>query len=830
MTSTFTEGPAPRFGMQTPIVRSAEINAPGGPTMTMTSDSEAILSDPNDPFSLVSLSGTATVDGRTTSSEYSAASKALVHTSPEGRVTTRVIDNLGRVVSSQFGDLAAVTASYNSLGQLETVTSGDGDTARVTSFTYGADGFWASVTDPLGRTVDYERDPAGRITTKTLPGDIDILLGYNTAGELDKLTPPGRPERTFTYNLHGQIESIVPPLVDGGGPTTFDYNDDRQLASVSFPGNEEVRYEYDPQGRVQTIELYEGGLPAATYSMNYVIADQLDSITGPGAQTISYSYQGDLVVGESWGAVVEGSLSWTYDNALRLASETVAGGSTIIFGYNDDDLLTSAGAFLITRNSSNGLAQGASLGVVNDTWTYNDFGEVTSHAVTTNALTVYSVNYSYDEVGRIRQKVEAIGGVTDTYDFVYDLRSQLIEVQKNSAVVESYSYDDNGNRVSATVDGIPSAATYDDQDRLLTYGGASYSYAPVGQLASRTEPGEVVTVYDYDAVGSLQRVTLPDATEIAYGIDGLGRRVQRAVDGMVSQRWLYDHIQPVAELDDQGNVVSQFVYIGGNVPVYLVKGDTNYRLVADQVGSVRLVINTTTGDIAQRIDYDSFGNVLSVTNPGFQPFGFAGGLYDAATELIRFGSRDYQSSTGRWTAKDSIDYVGAQLNRYVYVRSDPINWHDPDGQLRIDADSFPAGKDEQKLLRKLRQALRKLSGKRGTRDVRNSAPGKLRRVRDMLDPRWRKIWRDSSLVYDENCSAAFTRTLADGTQEIHIGPFFLDSRFRRTDLEKVILHEYLHSAMDEPYQMEIGYEEHGTIDQIIETHLGYPGPPNPADP
>jgi uncharacterized protein RhaS with RHS repeats len=79
----------------------------------------------------------------------------------------------------------------------------------------------------------------------------------------------------------------------------------------------------------------------------------------------------------------------------------------------------------------------------------------------------------------------------------------------------------------------------------------------------------------------------------------------------------------------------------------------NDRLQAsDQLGSPRLVINASTGVIMQRMDYDEFGVVLMDTNPGFQPFGFAGGLYDPQTGLVRFGERDYGAPTGRWTVKD----------------------------------------------------------------------------------------------------------------------------------------------------------------------------------
>ena len=63
-------------------------------------------------------------------------------------------------------------------------------------------------------------------------------------------------------------------------------------------------------------------------------------------------------------------------------------------------------------------------------------------------------------------------------------------------------------------------------------------------------------------------------------------------------------------------------------------------------------IRVATGLVAQRMDYDEFGNVLSDTNPGFQPFGFAGGLYDRVTALVHFGAREYDSHAGRWTAKE----------------------------------------------------------------------------------------------------------------------------------------------------------------------------------
>jgi RHS repeat-associated protein len=80
----------------------------------------------------------------------------------------------------------------------------------------------------------------------------------------------------------------------------------------------------------------------------------------------------------------------------------------------------------------------------------------------------------------------------------------------------------------------------------------------------------------------------------------------------------------------------------------------------------------------QRLDYDSFGRVLRDTNPGFQPFGFQGGLYDPDTGLVEFGCRWYDAETGRWISKDPILLDGG-WNVYAFCDNDPINRTDPSG-------------------------------------------------------------------------------------------------------------------------------------------------------
>jgi RHS repeat-associated protein len=114
------------------------------------------------------------------------------------------------------------------------------------------------------------------------------------------------------------------------------------------------------------------------------------------------------------------------------------------------------------------------------------------------------------------------------------------------------------------------------------------------------------------------------------------------------------------------------------IPMKTASGISQF-LLTDQVGTLRAVADTS-GNIVKRIDYDSFGNIIADTNPAFSvPFGFAGGLHDRDTGLVRFGARDYDPVIGRFTAKDPIDFDGGDTNLYAYSMSDPVNFVDPEG-------------------------------------------------------------------------------------------------------------------------------------------------------
>jgi RHS repeat-associated protein len=607
----------------------------------------------------------------------------------------------------------------------------------------GFTGYLAALQDPAGNTTTYEtRDNVGRPTTVWLP---DHTLNpnslysvvYDLDGNATWLTVPpatsGSSSHEFTPNTLDLLGTYTPPQVNPAlNPisTTYNYNADHQITSIVVPessGSLTTSYNYDSFGRLSSILDQSSGVAR---EFTYNSSDQLQTATREGSSVLTNTYQGFLKTGTQWTGNVTGSVARTYDNFFRVTSQTINTASPVNYTYDNDNLFTGTSspgpAFTVTRDYANyyGRVTGSTLGAVSDSMGsaslpgYNGFGELTNYSATTNAgatTTVYALsNVLRDSNGRITSMTEAINGINsevNAWSLVYDARGRLTAATRGSNPTNQYGYDPNGNRT--TLNG--NTWTYDAQDRLLTAAPSlSFTYTNDGTAVTKLN-GNVAYTYTYDLSGVLIEAMVPPANgyyrRVNYAVDALNRRIgrtvtwdkpigQHAIITAINQGFLYDDKQRVvAELNSSGGVTSIFVYgTRANVPDYMYQpaSGLTYRIISDWVGSVRLVINATpgssnVGQVMQQLDYDEFGNVLatSVDNScaatvqcfPFQPFGFAGGLQDRESGLVRFGVRDYDPQVGRWISKDPIRFHGGGTNLYAYAGGDPINHIDPAGEF-----------------------------------------------------------------------------------------------------------------------------------------------------
>lgn len=731
----------PVLGLRAPVVSSrAEFMGSGtGMLKRYTSESrEATLFNPSDPTSIATYTETRTTNGRPYTTVYDANERKFTTTSAAGRHTYRYIDTHGRTTSFQVGSLRPTTYTFDDdpggTGLVKVAERSDPAITLRSAFSYypvvpTMGGYLSGVSHSrnasVAQSTSYSTDDFGRVTLSTTGSDT-TNLGWDLDGNLSTVVPPGAAQHEQKFTALNQLKEYIAPVLQSGQPpltTQFTYTEDRQPWTTTFPGGDLVTNDYDPL----TGKLAFGFDGSTGSSVGFEYFSNLENATGqaPGRMkaanavrggygtNLSFTYLNRLLASSSWSGAVTGSVGWGYDNDFDVISETITDGTgasaAIKFGYSDldryltcaslDSCSPAANALAVTHNA-NGLLSSVNFGNLIESYQYDSFGQLASKTANLSATALLQSTYDSnswtaanrrDGLGRIVHREESVrGGASTTFDYTYSPEGRLIDVLKNGAPYEHYAYgSQNGNRTAATTPSLTVTSNqiqYDNQDRLKTYGPYSYTYTPNGELLTKTANNvspAVVTTYAYDHFGNLLNVTR-GGTVITYIVDGMNRRVGKMIGSTMVRQWLYrDGLKPVAELDGQGHLISTFVYASNsNIPDFMVRGTKTYRILTDHVGSPRLVVNVSDAtDTPFQAEYTAFGEVTITGTPDFIPFGFASGLYDVDTGLLRFGARDYEPTSGRWTQKDPVLFDGDQTNLYLYAHGDPVNFLDQSGLL-----------------------------------------------------------------------------------------------------------------------------------------------------
>jgi RHS repeat-associated protein len=615
---------------------------------------------------------TADRSGHVTNYTYNAFSEPLTVTDPLGNVTRNTYDAGGNLTETEAADGGKTRFTYDSSGNILTITD---PTDRVTTRSYDARGQLASITDPGGNTTQVTVDAEGHVTSVVEANGGLTAYAFDAHGNLVQVIDPKGHLRSVTYDNFDRLVSVTDAMgradlrtYDGAGnltsltdrdgrTSTYAYDAASRLVSKTVPGAGSAAYAYDGFGRTVSAVNDTAGLVLSYDDLDRVVSET-STPTTPGALptwTFTSTYDANDNVTAVQGP--SGSTAYTYDADSRLTQVTPPAGGSHDLGYD-----------LVGRQTSLTRPNG-----VNDTISYDLAGNLTSlHSVLGSTL-VNQADYAYNAAGR-RSNLTTLAGTTS---FGYDAVGRLTSASfpaGSGLQDEEYTYDTLGNRTS-TVGSPVGSGTYDDANRLLGDGRATYEYDLEGNLLSRAVTASgATTTYTWSAEHQLVGIRLPDGSVTTYRYDPVGRRVEVA-RGASTSRFAYDGQGIAAEYDGSNTLVASYVHDPKSpTRTFVMTRDGElYSYLIDALGSTT-ALTTSTGATAASYAFDAFGKVVksgSVTNP----FTFAGQVFDGATGLYLFPLRAFDPTLGRFLSEDPL----GSINQYPYCSNNPTNVLDPTG-------------------------------------------------------------------------------------------------------------------------------------------------------
>ncbi len=644
-------------------------------------------------------------------------------TDADGGVTNFAYNSSSDLTSLTDPDGTTTTWTLNSQNDVTQETDGQGNS---TSFTYNSSNQLTSYTDADGNVRTYQYDSAGQVITETLYATAaDAVAGqnaedtlhysYDSSGNMTSESDDDSSD-TYTYDSQNRLTSVTETSVDA--PTvvlTYQYaatgtQPTGVSATIDGVADYQDAYTYNSQGQLTAITRtgQSGGDAVAdeTIDLTYNAAGQVETID---------RYQGGQLAVEA---------DYSYDSAGRLVGLVYEQGTTVLASYSYSYAAAAeSGEAAAASTPSPWLPGGAML----------------------PATSVQSIDTAgLDQAISPEQLVAGVTSLDGSVAYSYDAEGQLTAATYSGSSVqpnESYFYDANGDRTSST----SSAAVVIGADNEVLFDGTyTYTYDADGNETAKfidvhdtgvLAAGDTgLTQYTWDAGNRLVRVTTsasyggtPTQT-VVYLYDAEGRWIGENVEnasGLVTHetRFVYDGNQIVLQFDENlsggtGSVTTMTAadlshrYLWGSATDQLLSdeqllpstsgggaGGEGYDLtqpgtvvlpLTDNLGTVRdlaicdLTSGTTT--VVNHLDYNSFGVLLSQTNPPTGNiaavdclFGFTGRAFDTNTGLQNNDNRWYNASVGRWESPDPDGFTAGDTNEYRYCDNSPANATDPTG-------------------------------------------------------------------------------------------------------------------------------------------------------
>ena len=711
-------------------------------------DRQTSLTRPDTTVFSTSYDDTSASPGRTLTSPVTSTTSRVVTTTSNGlgKPTRTTVTDAGATVYSkvdtQYDALERVSQvslpytgaspsywtqkQYDPLGRLLKVIPADGS-ASSNNIAYSYSGNAVTVTDPAGKQRKWKKDARRRTTEVDEPdpsnGNTLTLATTYSYSPLNRLTQiaQGSQTRNFGYDGLGRITSKSTPE---SGSVSYTLTNFGKVSSRTDARGVITNYSYDGINRLSQVSYNVGstGVPATptvsyAYGTNTALYNNGRMITmtdGLGTENYTYDKLGRKIQVQRTIYNVNYTTGYAYNLTSGVTQMTHPSGRVVKRSFD------AIGRLQTLQNNSTSANYATSFGYnaarqltgftfgngVTASYTYTaQRSQLSALTYAHSGTNVVSLSYGYTQNGGNNgQRTSITDGVDTgrTESLTYDSLNRLTAATTSGSTnypawALSWTYDRYGNRTAqtATVGSPPSNSTpVNSANQTTGIGSSTFTYDANGNLTKDDN-----YQYTYDAESRLVQVQ-PAAGGTAittYAFDGQGRRsVKVAVGQSGSNRTftLYAGAKIVSEFND----VSTATYTTGTTPH------------AAPTDSVSTLLYQHQDHLTTRATTDQFGNVATLK--GHYPFGDSwyetgaamGSVSRKFTRYMVEGElpnsvlhqsmyRQHSARIGRFQTPDRLRgniFAPQRLNRYSYVRNDPVNRTDPKG-LDDDGDSISSG-------------------------------------------------------------------------------------------------------------------------------------------
>ncbi|WAR23257.1 WAPA-like protein, partial [Mya arenaria] len=524
----------------------------------------------------------------------------------------------------------------------------------------------ASLTD--GSWLNLEYDQSLLTTIRHSEGSY-VVVRYNVRNRIQSmelLNGTANEKVVYEYDFKGELLTSVRTNSDS---TTYTYNPDNSLNTISFDDGTRFEFDYNDLGHVKSRRYFISDKEVDRQEYLYTNGGMLSVHSWPAATgyNLTYSESGEIIATHRLGflpdtVVTTKSTQINYEGDHIVTKRTFGVNSILIEDGNRDSIKAEfnnlgqliqfkdgrENVYEISVNSNGSIDTVTFPDGTNKTYTYFQNGHQTM--TQTGAVNVYEfdennrlvlknigdnmiASYEYDNNGNLERARNSLGEVVISYsdtnvasvaypdktiNYRYNARNQIREISTNDGYLVKYDFNDLGQmtRVLRENDVVLVTAEYNEN----------------GKLKKKTLGNNAYTVYDYDPSSTLLtslKNFFPNgslASHFTYTYSIRNRRIAvTSQDGT----WKFQY--------DKAGQVTSMIDPHGNVTRYNYDASKNRQSVSTNNFEVQNTINEMNQYVkygSTSYDHDKNGNLIQKNgSSGNEVF-----KYDEENRLVAFHS------------------------------------------------------------------------------------------------------------------------------------------------------------------------------------------------